>query len=153
MPKKKQSTQTELFAYVKTAKYRFKTKFNLNMVNNKMAKIWNWYFIYQFHRRPFMSLNWYLVFKTTMTKKRKMATFMPWDDRQFKLGETCAMQLLFVLTRQNQKFLHDTRETSPLTALFFSQFVLSSNMENSSDRASLLLICIPLSIHAIGHRN
>ena len=25
MPKKKQSTQTELFAYVKTAKYRFKT--------------------------------------------------------------------------------------------------------------------------------
>ncbi len=44
-------------------------------------------------------------------------------------------------------------ETSPLTALFFSPFVLSSNMENSSHRASLLLICIPLSIHAIGRRN
>ena len=28
----------------------------------KMAKrIWNWYFIYQFHQRPFMSLNWYPV--------------------------------------------------------------------------------------------
>ena len=64
--------------------------------------------------------------KTTMTKKRKMATLMPFDDRQFKLGEPCAMQLLFVLTRQIQKFLHDTRETSPLTALLFSQFVLSS---------------------------
>jgi len=35
MPKKKkQSTQTELFAYVKTAKYRF-LKFPFNMVNNK----------------------------------------------------------------------------------------------------------------------
>ena len=32
----------------------------------------------------------------------------------------------FVLTRQIQKFLNDTRETSPLTALLFSQFVLSS---------------------------
>ena len=32
MLKKKQSTQTELFAYVKTAKYRFK-KFPSNMVN------------------------------------------------------------------------------------------------------------------------
>ena len=32
----------------------------------------------------------------------------------------------FVLTRQNQKFLNDTRETSLLTALLFSQFVLSS---------------------------
>ena len=55
-----------------------------------------------------------------------MATVMPFDDGQFKLGETCAMQLLFVLTRQIQKFLHDTRETSPLTALLFSQFELSS---------------------------
>jgi len=40
MPKKKkQSTQTELFAYVKTAKYRFQKKFPFNMVNTKkMAK-------------------------------------------------------------------------------------------------------------------
>ena len=28
----------------------------------------------------------------TMTKKRKMATLMPFDDRQFKLGETYAMK-------------------------------------------------------------
>ena len=53
-----------------------------------------------------------------------MATVMPLDDRQFKLGETHVIS--FVLTRQNQKFLNDTRETSPLTALLFSQFVLSS---------------------------
>jgi len=32
--KKKQSTQTELFAYVKTAKYRF-NQFPYNMANNK----------------------------------------------------------------------------------------------------------------------
>jgi len=91
--------------------------------------------------------------KTTMTKKRKMATLMPFDDRQFKLGETCAMQLLFVLTRQIQKFLHDTRETSPLTALFIQSICTEQLFENSSHRASLLLICIPLSIHAIGRRN
>ena len=48
-----------------------------------------------------------------------MATLMPFDDRQFKLGETHVIP--FVLTRQIQKFLHDTRETSPLTALLFSQ--------------------------------
>ena len=55
-----------------------------------------------------------------------MATLMPFDDRQFKLGETCAMLLLLSSQDKNQKFLHDTRETSPLTALLFSQFVLSS---------------------------
>ena len=123
-PKKKQSTQTELFAYVKTAKYRFKRSSH-SVWWTKMAKrIWNWYFIYQFHRRPFMSLNWYLVFKTTMTKKRKMATLMPFDDRHSGYDKTHVIP--FVLTRQNQKFLNDTRETSLLTALLFSQFVLSS---------------------------
>ena len=34
MPKKKQSTQTELVAYVKIAKYRF-NQFPFNMANNK----------------------------------------------------------------------------------------------------------------------
>ena len=53
-----------------------------------------------------------------------MATLMPFDDRQFKLGETHVTS--FVPTRQIQKFLNDTRETSLLTALLFSQFVLSS---------------------------
>ncbi len=62
MPKKKkQSTQTELFANVKTAKYRFKHSSHSKWwtTNKKRQKIWNWYFIYQFHQRPLMSLNWY----------------------------------------------------------------------------------------------
>ena len=40
--------------------------------------------------------------KNTMMNKRKMATLMPFDDRQFKLGETHVIP--FVLTRQNQSF-------------------------------------------------
>ena len=44
------------------------------------------------------------------------------------------------------KFLNKTRETSLLTALLLSQLEMSSNMENSSHRVSLLLICIPLSM-------
>ena len=128
MPKKKQSTQTELFAYVKTAKYRFKiVPIQYGEQQKKMAKrIWNWYFIYQFHPRPFMSLNWYPVYhqNKTMINKRKMATLMPFDDRRSGYGETHVIS--FVFTRQNQKFLNDTRETSLLTALLFSQLVLSS---------------------------
>ena len=90
-------------------------------------RIWNWYFIYQFHRRPFMSLNWYPVCLQN-------------DHKQTKNGDSHAIRRQTIQIWRNmrhvppfcpyktksQKFLHDTRETSPLTALFFSQFVLSS---------------------------
>ena len=92
----------------------------------KMAKrIWNWYFIYQFHQRPFMSLNWYPVEHN--------------DDKETKNGDSHAIWRQTIQTWRNMrhvtpfclhktkpKFLHDTRETSLLTALLFSQFVLSS---------------------------
>ena len=57
-------------------------------------------------------------------KHTKTATPMPFDDRRSRYGETHVIS--FVLTRQKPKFLNDTRETSLLTALLFSQFVLSS---------------------------
>jgi hypothetical protein len=58
MLKKKQSIQTELLAYIKTAKYRFKIVPILHGEQQQWnERIRNWYFIYQFHKRPFMSLN------------------------------------------------------------------------------------------------
>ena len=70
-----------------------------------------------------------------------MATLMPSDDRQFKLGETPGYGetrvISFVLTRQIQKFLHDTRETPPLTALLFSQFVLSSCLRTAQYKLTI----------------
>ena len=65
-----------------------------------------------------------LTSKHNDDKQTKMVTLMPFDDRRSRYGETHVIS--FVFTRQNQKFLHDTRETSLLTALLFSQFVLSS---------------------------
>ena len=131
MPKKKkQSTQTELFAYVKTAIYRFEIvpiQHGEQHQKKNGKRIWNWYFIYQFHPRPFMSLNWYPVCLQN-------------DDKETKNGDSHAIRRQTIQTWRNmrhvppfcpyktksQKFLHDTRETSPLTALLFSQFVLSS---------------------------
>ena len=87
------------------------------------------------------------------------------NDKQTKNGDSHAIRrqtiqiwrdtrhIICPHKTKTKKFLNDTRETSLLTALLFSQFVLSSCLENSSHRASLLLICIPLSIHAIGRRN
>ena len=65
-----------------------------------------------------------LTSKQNDDKHTEMATLMPSDNRHSGYGETHVIP--FVLTQQNQKFLNDTRETSLLTALLFSQFVLSS---------------------------
>ena len=119
-------------------------------------RIWNWYFIYQFHLRPFMSLNWYPFIKNNndeqkQNEKWRLSCHLTTDNSNLAKHAPCNS---FLSSQdKNQKFLNDTRETSLLTALFFSQFVLSSCLENSSHWASLLLICIPLSIHAIGRRN
>jgi len=94
MPKKKQSTQTELFAHVKTAK-TVSEQFPFNMVNNKK---WQKNLKLVFHLSVshttihVVKLILCLSSKTTMMNKhkREMATLMPFDVRQFKLGETSA---------------------------------------------------------------
>ena len=126
-PKKKTINTNGIICLRQNSKIPFQTKFPFNMVNNKMAKrIWNWYFIYQFHHGPFMSLNWYPVCLQN-------------DHKQTKNGDSHAIWRQTIQTwrnmrhvtplsshDKNQKFLNDTRETSLLTALLFSQFVLSS---------------------------
>ena len=129
MPKKKkQSTQTELFAYVKTAKYRFKSSHSTWWTNTQ--KKWQKNLKLVFHLSVshttihVVKLIPCLTSKQNDDKQTKMATLMPFDDRRSRYGETHVIS--FVLIRQKPKFLNDTRETSLLTALLFSQFVLSS---------------------------
>ena len=80
------------------------------MANNqkKMAKrIWNWYFIYQFHQRPFMSLNWYPVCLQN-------------DHKQTKNGDSHA------IWRQTIQTWRNMRHVTPFCLFRFLSFVLSN---------------------------
>ncbi len=50
------------------------------------------------------------------------------------------------VSHDNTKFTNDIRETSLITALLFSQFVLSSDMENSSHNE-----CSIVNLHSTVH--
>ncbi len=153
MLKKKQSTQTELFAHAKIAKYHFTNSSHSTWWTTKKwnERIRNWYFIYQFPSRPFMSLNWYPIWFSKIRICWKVwaastdVLITRWaltnTDKETKNGDSYAINTdykpndkwcitfapsLFSFYMMNTKFLNDTRETSLLTALFFSQFVLSS---------------------------
>jgi hypothetical protein len=85
-----------------------------------------------------MSLNWYSVchqkqqWWINTNEKWRLSCHLTSDNSNLAkhplqnsgYGKTYVIS--FVLTRQIQKFLNDTRETSLLTALLISQFVLSS---------------------------
>jgi hypothetical protein len=129
--KKKKTINTNgIICSRQNSKNRFKSSHSTWRTNQQNGKrIWNWYFIYQFHPGPFMSLNWYPVIKHNNDKETENGdsyAINTDDDKQTKNGVTPFAPSLFSFYMMNTKFLHDTRETSLLTALFFSQFVLSS---------------------------
>ena len=138
MPKKKQSTQTELFAYVKTAKHRFQ-KVPIQH-GEQQKKKWQKNLKLVFHLSvspttihvvkliPLSSKQWWI----NTNEKWRLSCHLTSDNSNLAKhplqysGYDETYVISFVLTRQNQKFLNDTRETSLLTALLISQFVLSS---------------------------
>ncbi len=86
----------------------------------KMAKrIWNWYFIYQFHRRPFMSLNWYPIWFSKIRIRWKLRAastdvlITRWaltnTDKETKNGDSHAIR------RQMIRIWRDSRHIICLT--------------------------------------
>ncbi len=65
-----------------------------------------------------------LTSKLNDDKQKEMAPLMPFDDRRSDMARHTSYHLSS--QDKTKKFLHDTRETSLLTAILFSQFVLSS---------------------------
>ena len=82
MPKKKQSTQTELFAYVKTAKYRF-TKVPILYANNTKK-----------NGKKNLKLVFHLSVSPTTIHVVKLIpclTLKQYDDKQTKNGDSHAI--------------------------------------------------------------
>ena len=132
MPKKKQSTQTELFAYVKTAKYRFKHSSHSIWWTTKKNDKKNLKLV--FHLSVSHTTIHVVKLIPCLTskhnddkqneKKWRLSCHKTTDNSNLAKHPPC--NTFLSSQDKNQKFLNDTRETSPLTALFFSQFVLSS---------------------------
>ena len=166
MPKKKKTINTNgIICLRQKSNYRF-NQFTFNMVNNTTTKWQNSKLVFHLpvsHTTihvdkliPCLSSK-----KQTMMNKRKMATLMPFDDRQFKLGETSATKFriwrdlrhIICPHKTNPKVSTWHSRNFSFNRTFIQSICTEQLFENSSHRASLLLICIPLSIHAIGRRN
>jgi hypothetical protein len=111
--------------------------------NNK--RIWNWYFD-QFSKWAFhlikLNAKKHIYFSVLMKTQRHTKALMSLPDLKDKRNEKkhTSFQKSFICDFSilpKPSFPNDTRETSLLTALLFSQFVLSSNMENSSHNERL----------------